>query len=157
MYRYSTVMQSSSSSHWIWQELQQIINQTFQTLAVLVKSLKIAHLPMKSVWMLLKINWKRPASSLKRLTRNTMRCKIETRSLDLALRFLLFDQKIAVFFVEENCLDFLTFSKNFFFNSFLRMTYFLFVLGLCCSREFFKWIWIISLNWLYLQIIYSAK
>lgn len=41
---------------------------------VLAKYWKIDHWPMKNVWMHLKINWKKPVSLLKKLTKNTMRC-----------------------------------------------------------------------------------
>lgn len=40
----------------------------------LAKYWKIAHWPMKNVWTLLKINWKKPVSLLKKPTKNTMRC-----------------------------------------------------------------------------------
>lgn len=48
----------------------------------LARFLRIVHSPMKSAWTPSRTSWRKLASSLKKPTRNTMRCGIWTRSLD---------------------------------------------------------------------------
>lgn len=61
--------------------------------------LRTAHLPMKSAWTPLRTNWRKLASSLKKPTRNTMRCLDRTKSLDCVRPFSL----VVAFFSCVHC------------------------------------------------------
>lgn len=57
---------------------------------VLAKYLKTVHLPMKNAWTHLRTSWRKPASWLKRPTRNTMRWRLKILLDALLLLFPMF-------------------------------------------------------------------